>query len=85
MFKTWKIAYSLKNTYRVNSILYALKQIPILGRFLPDGLYRVRGFRVSANILSGLWQLATVRSGEVVYLLPLVCSFGLRDGKVLPR
>ena len=28
MFKTWKIAYSLKNTYRVNSILYALSRFP---------------------------------------------------------
>ena len=55
MVKTWKIAYSLKNTYRVNSILYALKQIPILWRFLPEGLCRVRGFKFLANILSCLW------------------------------
>ena len=28
MGKTFRISFSLRNTYRVNSILYALKQIP---------------------------------------------------------
>ena len=85
MFKTWKIAYSLKNTYRVNSILYALKQIPILGRFLPEGLYRVRGFKILANILSGLWELVTVFGGKILYFLTLVCGFGILYEKVLPQ
>ena len=74
MFKTWKIAYSLKNTYRVNSILYALKQIPLLKRLLPEGLYRVRGFKILANILSGLWELVTVFLGKALYFLTLVCG-----------
>lgn len=85
MFKTWKIAYSLKNTYRVNSILYALKQIPLLGRFLPEGLYRVRGFKILANILSGLWELVTVFLGKALYFLTLVCGIGILYEKVLPR
>ena len=85
MFKTWKIAYSLKNTYRVNSILYALKQIPLLGRLLPEGLYRVRGFKILANILSGLWELVTVFGGKILYFLTLVCGFGILYEKVLPQ
>lgn len=35
MRNTLRISFSLKNTYRVNSILYAIKQIPILKRFYP--------------------------------------------------
>ncbi len=85
MFKTWKIAYSLKNTYRVNSILYALKQIPLLKRLLPEGLYRVRGFKILANILSGLWELVTVFLGKALYFLTLVCGIGILYEKVLPR
>ena len=77
MFKTWKIAYSLKNTYRVNSILYALKQIPLLKRLLPEGLYRVRGLKILANILSGLWELVTVFLGKALYFLTLVCGIGI--------
>ena len=85
MFKTWKIACSLKNTYRVNSILYALKQVPLLKRLLPEGLYRVRGFKILANILSGLWELVTVFLGKALYFLTLVCGIGILYEKVLPR
>ena len=45
MYKTLRISFSLKNTYRVNSILYSLKQIPLLKRLLPAALYRVRGLK----------------------------------------
>ena len=34
MNKTLRISFSLRNTYKVNSILYALKQIPLLKRIL---------------------------------------------------
>ena len=43
MLKTLRISFSLKNTYRVNSILYSLKQVPLLRRLLPEALYQVRG------------------------------------------
>ena len=39
MKRTLKIAFSLKNTYRVNTILYSLKQIPLIKSILPQELY----------------------------------------------
>lgn len=36
MFKTLRISFSLRNTYRVNGILYSLKQIPLLKKILPQ-------------------------------------------------
>ena len=39
MYKTWRISFALKNTYRVNTILYAFKQIPLVKRLLPETLY----------------------------------------------
>ena len=42
MRKTLRISFALKNTYRVNGILFSLKQIPLLKRLLPASLYRVR-------------------------------------------
>ena len=30
MRKTLRLSFSLRNTYRVNSILYALRQVPLL-------------------------------------------------------
>ena len=42
MLNTLRLSFSLKNTYRVNSILHSLRQIPLLRRLLPAELYRVR-------------------------------------------
>ena len=55
MLKTLRISFALKNTYRVNGILHSLKQIPLLKRLLPETLYRVRGLKIFANVLSVLW------------------------------
>ena len=51
MNKTLKLSFSLKNTYRVNSILYSLMQIPLIKKLLPDRLYQVRGLKIFANFL----------------------------------
>ncbi len=50
MNKTFKISYSLKNTYRVNTILYSLKQIPLIRRILPQELYRDRDLGVYQGV-----------------------------------
>ena len=42
MLKTLKISFGMKNTYRVNTILYGLKQIPLVKELLPAELYGVR-------------------------------------------
>lgn len=49
MNKTLKISFSLKNTYRVNGILFSLKQIPLLKRLLPETLYKIKGLKIFAN------------------------------------
>ena len=46
MNKTLRISFSLKNTYKVNSILYSLKQMPLLKRVLPERIYSVRGLKI---------------------------------------
>ena len=56
MYKTLRLSFSLKNTYRVNSILFAIKQIPLIKKILPDALYGVRGLKIFAN--TDLWTLS---------------------------
>ena len=81
MNKTLKLSFSLKNTYRVNSILYSLKQIPLIKRLLPDRLYQVRGPKIFANILSVLWEVVSIFLGKLLYLLLMVYGAGkLYDG-----
>lgn len=81
MNKSLKISFALKNTYRVNSILYSLKQIPLVKRLLPSALYGVRGLKLFANIVSGLWELASAFLGKLLYFLLMVSGpAGLYEG-----
>ena len=85
MVKTLRLSFALKNTYRVNSILYAVKQIPILKRLLPDSLYRIRGFKIFANILTGIWEVLSIFLGKFLYFLTMVCGIGLLYDKAPPE
>lgn len=67
MLNTFLISYRLKNTYRVNGIIYGLKQIPIIKRFLPTSLYKNTFLKVFANILSTIWEILTVFLGKIIY------------------
>lgn len=77
MNKTLKISFSLKNTYRVNGILFSLKQIPLLKNLLPATLYKVKGLKVFANILSVLWEMVSAFLGKYFYFLIMVCGIGI--------
>ena len=41
MLKTLRLSFAMKNTYRVNGILYAIKQIPLIRRILPYDIYSI--------------------------------------------
>ena len=77
MNKTLRISFALKNTYRVNSILYSLKQIPLLKKFLPEGLYRVQGLKVFANVLSVLWEIISIFLGKFLYFITMISGIGI--------
>ena len=77
MNKTLKISFSLKNTYRVNGILFSLKQIPLLKKLLPETIYKIRGLKVFANILSILWEIVFVFLGKFLYFFTMVCGLGI--------
>ena len=76
MHKTLRLSFSLQNTYRVNSILYSLKQVPVLKRILPDALYQVRGLKILANILSAIWEVVSIFLGKFLYFAVMVYGIG---------
>lgn len=76
MLDTLRISFSLKNTYRVNGILYSIKQIPLVKRLLPATLYRIKGFKVFANVLSVFWELITIFLFKFLYFVLMVCAPG---------
>lgn len=72
MYRTLRISFSLKNTYRVNSILYAVKQIPLIKKILPDALYGVKGLKIFANVLSAAGEVLSVFLGKFLYLAIMI-------------
>ncbi|MEG0276824.1 MAG: hypothetical protein RR630_07335 [Coprobacillus sp.] len=72
MFKTFKIAFRLKNTYRVNTIIYSIKQIPIIKKLLPTSLYSHKGLKTFANIISCLYELMTMFLGKYLYVFLMI-------------
>ena len=85
MYKTLRISFSLKNTYRVNSILFAIKQIPLIKKILPDALYGVRGLKIFANIISVIWEVISVFLGKFLYFITMVCGIGVSCTKNVPE
>ena len=77
MARILRITFSLRNTYRVNNILYALKQIPLVGRILPETLYQEPGLKILANIISVLWEIFAALIGKGVYFLILLGAAAL--------
>ena len=77
MASTLRITFSLRNTYRVNNILYALKQIPLVGRILPETLYQEPGLKILANIISVLWEIFAALIGKGAYFLILLGAAAL--------
>lgn len=74
MLKTLRLSFSLKNTYRVNSILYAVKQIPLIKKIIPDSVYQIKGFKIFANILSVIWEVISAFAGKLLYFLTMLVS-----------
>ena len=72
MDKTLKIAFRLKNTYRVNSIIYALKQIPLIKRILPGTLYQSKGLKLFAQIIAVIMEIGMIFFTKAAYLLLFV-------------
>ena len=78
MLKTFFTSFLLKITYRVNSILYAIKQIPLIKKILPDSLYGIDAFKVFGAILAYFYEVFSAVFGKIFYFFFLAgCSFGI--------
>ena len=72
MLKTFITSFKLKNTYRTNSIIYSIKQFPIIKKILPDSLYQNRGLKIFANIISILSEIIGVFIGKIIYISAMI-------------
>ena len=54
-----------------------MKQIPLVGRILPETLYQEPGLKILANIISVLWEIFAALIGKGVYFLILLGAAAL--------
>ena len=52
MAKTLRISFELRNAYNVNSVIYALKQIFLIKKIIPESAYGMGNLKVLFNILA---------------------------------
>ncbi len=69
MLNTFLITFRLRNTYKANSVIWALKGIPLIRKLLPSSLYASRGLKLFANILGGIWEFTFAFLGKAIYLM----------------
>lgn len=74
MISTFFLSFRLKNAYCVNSILYSLKQLPIIKRILPEKLYGVRGLKILGNIISAIWEFIMIFLGKFLYIALMIAA-----------
>lgn len=71
MISTFITSYRLKNTYRVNTIIYTLKQISIIKILLPVSLYKNQELKIFAHIISIVYEIGFFFLGKILYFLIL--------------
>ena len=74
MLQTFLISFRLRNTYKVNTIIYALKSIPGINRLLPDKLYQSKVLKIIGNIISVLLEIVNIFIGKLLYLFLMIFS-----------
>lgn len=68
MIKTFAHSFRLANAYKVNTVIYSLKSIPLVNRLLPDSLYSSKGLKSFAAVISAIWQFIMIFLGKAIYI-----------------
>ena len=72
MLKTFITSFKLQNTYRTNSIIYSIKQLPLIKKALPNSLYKSRGLKIFANIISIILEVISIFIGKIIYIAAMI-------------
>lgn len=72
MINTFITSFKLKNSYRVNSIIYSIKGLPLINKILPDSLYENSGLKALATVISIFWELISTFLGKFIYISLMV-------------
>ena len=74
MLNAFITSFKLKNTYRVNSVIYSIKQLPLINKILPESLYKNKALKIIGNIVSIIIELCTIFLGKFLYIFFCIIS-----------
>ena len=74
MIKSFITSFKLKNTYKVNSIIYSIRQLPLIKKILPNELYKNKALKIIGNIISALWQMVSIFLGKFLYIFLMIAA-----------
>jgi hypothetical protein len=80
MLNTFFLSFRLRNTFKTNTIIYGLKSVPVLKKFLPNRLYASKGLKKFANAVSILAEIGTVFIGKLIYFLIILYMLTIMGG-----
>src|SRR5574344_2181232 len=72
MLKAFILSFKLNNTYSVNSIIKLLKQTSIVDNILPNDLYKNKGLKTFANVISLVVGFIKIFLGKIIHLLLII-------------
>lgn len=75
--ETGKTLLLLRYTYRVNAFFYALKQVPLVKRVLPEKVYANRELKSAVTVLGVLFGILTTLARKAGYVLLAFWPLGL--------
>ena len=72
MAKTLRISFELRNAYNVNSVIYALKQIFLIKKIIPESAYGMGNLKVLFNILALFKEITGAFIGKLLYIAVMI-------------
>lgn len=72
MLRTFITSYRLRITYRANSIIFALRQLPLIKKLIPETLYASTGLKKLASVLAFLYEIISAFVGKLIYVLGMI-------------
>ncbi|MBR3673473.1 MAG: hypothetical protein IKN65_04170 [Clostridia bacterium] len=78
MLETFLLSYKLKTTYITNSVIYSLKQIPLIGKTISDACYTDKTLIIIAYIISSLktilWDILIKKFLYIIFMYIMIPS-----------
>lgn len=72
MLSTFINSFKLRIAYKVNTIIYSIKQLPLIKRILPNSLYQNRALKILGSIISIILELCSIFLGKLIYIASMV-------------